>query len=251
MILLPVLLIYINSLLVVDHRADLTGAFIDAENNKKKLASIQYEHRIFFPMDDVVNLVTFKLRGHSNRNLDLGLGFGFRKQLWGGYAGVHLMQDYSYLYKTHNFQLGPLFEYANGGWTFYLNSYCPLTSIRYAHHKKIIPIIYTDGGVVFKNGYARIGLHPSFKHNYGGFGCVLRTEIPTPYGTFFFDTGKNSLYHNHARIGFNFHLFGPLDTFHEPSYREVGQMHKVKRPKKPPSTSFLPFHFYLPQNDSN
>lgn len=163
-----------------------------------------------------------------------GLGIGVRKDLGVGFGGIHVFGDYSYLYGSHHFQVGPSLEYIHPRWDVTLNYYLPLSGQSLLDNSIIKSIHQVDGRLFYKTRFAEIGLEPSYSLDSHRFGLVTQLTTSTILGDFSVSAGKNELYGKHAKVGFSFPIYrSGLNRAAFKVRRELGVVHTVQRVKNP------------------
>lgn len=226
----------------LDQCIDVAVSFIASENGapcdeegSQKLSNLWLEHRIVDKKQDMTNLASFRLKADLYGSQSVALGLGVRKPIGGSYVGVHLFNDYSRLFNTHTLQIGPNFEFNSKYWDFYFNSYSPIALDRRSHTTGVSPCHYLDAGVVFKSEYYHVGLSPNFNLTKNTAGLVLQAKVFTPFGYFYFDTGKDATHGQHAKLGFNFCIIGSQEDLNRSVYRHTGVIYVTPKaaPKKP------------------
>lgn len=205
---------------------------------------IQFESRFYRPKSPIVNLAILRAKVSKREELSLGLGCGHRKRLQEGYSGFHFIVDHTYLFQKNYLQVGPYVEFVYRNWGGYINGYCPFTHVRHYQGSRITPLFYADVVFEYRAPIYKISVIPNIDFTNLTFGIVTRMEIPTRYGSFFFDCGKDRFYGDHARIGFNFHIYGPHYDIYGPINRPIGITHKIKYPPRKKGTNLLPFRIY-------
>lgn len=185
----------------------------------------QYRQQVLIEGEQNAKVLSFGFKGGSTPKLDLSIGIGVRKQIDDLCVGLHLFTDYSHLYNSNALQVGIYGEFCSNFWDVYFNSYCPLTPDKRTKGTQLRYPYYLDGGIVLRFPECELSLIPNVFFGDGSWGIVLRSEIPTPFGSFFFDTGKNLPYSDHVRIGFNFYLCNTSSRPYMPIRRHVGVIH--------------------------
>lgn len=188
--------------------------------------SLNIDYQIIKKVDDIYCLLNPRLDFLMKGKYSTGLGLGIRKDLGQGLAGFHFFGDYSYLYKSHHFQIGPSLEYIHPKWDLTVNYYLPLSKSSEVGDILTKSIHYIDGSAFYKMRYCDVGIEPSYNWATKTFGLVGHASVPTQFGNINLSVGRNSRHGDHANVGVSFPIYSCIKNTHNSKVRRsTGVMH--------------------------
>lgn len=215
------------SILGVEHNIEVIP-FLGVSKTVKG-PELSIDHQVIKSGDNAYYLLNPRVNASRTGALSSGLGLGVRKGVGPGLAGVHLFGDYTYLSRSHHFQVGPTLEYLHPKWDVTVNYSFPLSKPTLLGERQVQALHHVDANVFYKTPYAHVGLEPSYNVSTNQLGAVGHVSIPSRSGNFKVSIGRNARHGDHIRFGLSVPISGVYPFIHNAKVkRNIGVIHDVR-----------------------